>query len=72
MYVPQKKDFEIKKSTAKNTSDKANLLLHLDLSSFEKEILLKACKKYRAKIPSYLLSKQSELETIDRVIQKLI
>ena len=72
MYVPQKKDFEIKKPTAKNTSDKANLLLHLDLSSFEKEILLKACKKYRAKIPSYLLSKQSELETIDRVIQKLI
>lgn len=72
MYVPQKKDFEIKKSTAKNTSDKENLLLHLDLSSSEKEILLKACKKYRAKIPSYLLSKQSELETIDRVIQKLI
>jgi len=72
MYVPQKKDFEIKKSTAKNKLDKANLLLHLDLSSFEKEILLKACKKYRAKIPSYLLSKQSELETIDRVIQKLI
>ncbi len=72
MYVPQKNDFEIKKSTAKNTLDKANLLLHLDLSSFEKEILLKACKKYRAKIPSYLLSKQSELEAIDRVIQKLI
>lgn len=72
MYVPQKKDFEIKKSTAKNKLDKANLLLHLDLSSFEKEILLKACKKYRAKIPSYLLSKQSELEAIDRVIQKLI
>ena len=72
MYVPQKKDFEIKKSTAKNTSEKSNLSLHLDLSSSEKEILLKACKKYRAKIPSYLLSKQSELEAIDRVIQKLI
>jgi len=72
MHVPQKKAFEIEKSTVKNTSDTANLSLHLYLSSFEKEILLKACKKYRAKIPSYLQSKQSELEAIDRVIQKLI
>jgi hypothetical protein len=72
MHVPQKKDFEIEKSTFKNTSDTENLSLHLYLSFFEKEILLKACKKYRAKIPSYLLSKQSELEAIDKVIQKLI
>jgi hypothetical protein len=72
MYVPQKKDFEVEKSTVKGTPDTAKLSLHLDLSSFEKDILLKACKIYRAKIPSYLRSKQSELAAIDRVIQKLI
>ena len=72
MYVPQKKDFETEKATLRNASDTASFSLNLYLSSFEKEVLLKACKRYRAKIPSYLLSKQSELEAIDRVIQELI
>ena len=73
MFLPQKEDFVPRKKVAKKDAlNKANLTLQLGLSSFEKEILLKACKNYRARIPSYLLSKQSELKAIDRIIKKLI
>lgn len=72
MPVPLEKNVETKKSANICTIDKAKLTLHLGLDSFEKEVLLKACNNYRAKIPSYLQSKQSELDAIDRIIQKLI
>ena len=72
MPVPLEKNFETEKSANICTLDEANLTLHLGLNSFEKEVLLKACKSYRAKIPSYLQSKQPELDAIDRIIQQLI
>ena len=71
MYIPKQDDFAIKRSSAKKKSNAANLSLHLDLTLYEKDILLKACKIYRSKIPSYLQSKKSELEAIDKVIKKL-
>ena len=71
MYVPHKNDFDTKKSADRKASDSAELSLQLKISSFEKEILLKACKSYRVKIPSYIQSKLSELHAIDRVIKKL-
>jgi len=41
------------------------------LTEAEKELLLKACKKYRYTIPAYLESKQPELQVIDALIDKL-
>ncbi len=67
-----KKKVRPKKPSEKVALDRANSRLQLELNSFEIEVLLNACKNYRAKIPSYLLSKQSELDAIDRIIQKLI
>ncbi len=43
----------------------------LDLDMPEKKILLKACRMYRARIPSYLKSKQAEIQIVDNIIQKL-
>jgi hypothetical protein len=68
----RKKKSEPEKPADKCALDMANSALHLDLNTFEIEVLLKACKDYRARIPSYLLSKQSELDAIDGIIQKLI
>ena len=44
---------------------------HLDLDGAEREILLKACKLYRARIPSYLQSRQTEVQMVDNIIEKL-
>jgi len=43
----------------------------LDLNTAEKEILLKACRMYRASIPSYLKSKQAEIKMMDNIIEIL-
>ena len=68
----RKKKVEPEKPADKCALDSANSTLHIDLNTFEVEVLLKACKIYRAKIPSYLLSKQSELDAIDGIVKKLI
>ena len=52
-------------------TNSSNSSLKLDLSEFQREILLKACKIYRAKIPSYLSSKQTEVQVVDELIEKL-
>jgi len=41
------------------------------LTEAEKELLLKACKKYRYTIPAYLESRQAELQVMDALINKL-
>ena len=43
----------------------------LELNHDEAQILLKACQQYRAKIPSYLKAKQSELNIINALIHIL-
>ncbi len=43
----------------------------LQLSESEVEILLKACKKYRHLLPTYIASVQDEIKTIDKIINKL-
>ena len=45
--------------------------IHLDLKKAEREILLKACRLYRARIPNYLKSKQAEFQMMDNIIRKL-
>ncbi len=49
----------------------AEVSLPLKLSTAEKQILLKACKLYRAKIPNYLDSRQTEFQILEKIIQKL-
>ncbi|MEJ2158681.1 MAG: hypothetical protein P8X96_25420 [Desulfobacteraceae bacterium] len=41
------------------------------LTQVERELLLKACLKYRYTIPAYIQSKQAEAETLDAIVSKL-
>ena len=50
-----------------NTAD----VLHLKLEPDEARILLKACRRYRSTIPSYLQAKQAEVDIIDSIIKIL-
>ena len=43
----------------------------LPLTEAERGLLLKACQRYRAGIPSYLKSREEERQTLDRLIEKL-
>jgi hypothetical protein len=41
------------------------------LTETEKQVLLKACERYRHSIPSYLQSSQAELRIVERIIERL-
>jgi hypothetical protein len=43
----------------------------LQLTEAEREILLKACQRYRAGIPAYLKSREEERLALDVLIEKL-
>jgi hypothetical protein len=43
----------------------------LVLTEAERELLLKACQRYRSSIPAYLKSREEERERLDRLIEKL-
>ncbi len=43
----------------------------LELSEGERELLLKACQRLRAAIPSYLKSKEEERAILDALLEKL-
>ena len=45
--------------------------LRLDLGPDEVEVLLKACKRYRASLPPYLQAKQAEIELVNNLVRKL-
>lgn len=45
--------------------------MRIILTQAEKEILLKACAKYRNTIPAYLQSRQDEVETLNAIVRKL-
>jgi len=45
--------------------------LQVILTEAEREVLLKACKKYRYTIPGYIRSKQLEIRVVDAIIHKL-
>ena len=41
------------------------------LTETERQILLKACEKYRHSIPAYIQSKQAERQIVEAIIEKL-
>jgi hypothetical protein len=41
------------------------------LSQAERELLLKACIKYRYMIPAYIQSRQAEVEALNAIVDKL-
>jgi hypothetical protein len=45
--------------------------LQVILTEAEREVLLKACKRYRYMIPGYIRSRQPEICVIDAIIHKL-
>lgn len=57
-------------SAAKDDRKNASVLL-LELNADEARILLLACQRYRATIPSYIQAKKDEVNIMDRIIQKL-
>jgi hypothetical protein len=44
---------------------------HSGFTPAEVEVLLKACKRYRGAIPTYLQSARTEMEILDAVLRKL-
>jgi len=45
--------------------------VRITLTQVEREILLKACQKYRYTIPAYIRSRQAEIDTLDALLGKL-
>jgi hypothetical protein len=43
----------------------------LALTSAERELLRKACQRYRAAVPTYLKSKEEERQLLDLLLEKL-
>ena len=45
--------------------------VRITLTQVEREILLKACQKYRYAIPAYIRSRQAEIDSLDAILGKL-
>ena len=58
-------------SIAKKGKNPSHRSLQVALTEAEREVLLKACKKYRYTIPGYIKSKQPEIRIIDAIMHKL-
>ena len=41
------------------------------MSPEERELLLRACRYYRSSVPSYLASRQEEIQLLDRILRQL-
>jgi ABC-type oligopeptide transport system substrate-binding subunit len=55
----------------KKVSETDSQTVRITLTQAERELLLKACMKYRYTIPAYFQSRQAELETLNAIINKL-
>jgi hypothetical protein len=64
-------DIRSRKTASKKEETSNPRSLQLALTEDEREILLKACKRYRQTIPAYLKSKQPEIRLVDAIIEKL-
>jgi hypothetical protein len=64
-------DIRSRKKASKKEETISPISLQLSLTKNEREILLKACQKYRHTIPAYLKSRQPEIRLIDAIIEKL-
>jgi len=58
-------------SRSGNQNEVGPASVSLKITQVEKELLLKACIKYRYTIPAYLKSKQLEADALESVIKKL-
>ncbi len=45
--------------------------VRITLTQVEREVLLKACQKYRYTIPAYIRSRQAEIDTLDAILGKI-
>ena len=45
--------------------------VRISLTQFERELLLKACMKYRYTIPVYFQSRQPEVDALNAIVGKL-
>jgi hypothetical protein len=64
---PRRKKASTSEKDKKNDAGSVRIIL----TQVEKELLLKACVKYRYTIPAYIKSKQPEVDALDAIIGKL-
>ena len=67
-------DIQIKGAVKNNTArsgKSGTAVVRLEMGEAEAQILLKACRRYRSAIPSYLQSHQTEVAVIDTLINIL-
>ena len=57
--------------TKKKDRETDSQSMRIVLTQAEKELLLKACTKYRYTIPAYLQSRQAEVDTLNAIVSKL-
>ena len=55
----------------KKVSETDSQAVRITLTQAERELLLKACMKYRYKIPAYIQSRQAEVKTLNAIVRKL-
>lgn len=60
-----------KASASKKKKTSSSRSARVILTEVEREVLLKACKKYRYTIPVYIKSRQPEIDILDAIIGKL-
>ncbi|NIS71281.1 MAG: hypothetical protein GTO12_20775 [Proteobacteria bacterium] len=61
----------VRASVSKKGKASSPRSLQVILTEAERELLIKACKKYRYTIPGYIRSKQPEVRVVDAIIHKL-
>ena len=71
MKATSKKPRRSKASRPKKDKQIDTRSVRIVLTQVERELLLKACLKYRYTIPAYIQSKQAEAETLDDIVSKL-
>jgi hypothetical protein len=60
-----------KASHPKKDKGKDSRAVRIILTPVERELLLKACLKYRHVIPGYIQSRQAEIDALDAIVDKL-
>jgi hypothetical protein len=66
-----KKPRRSKASPSKKDKETDSRSVRIILTQVERELLLKACLKFRYTIPAYIRSKQAEVDVLDAIVGKL-
>jgi hypothetical protein len=71
MNVTGNKSRRSKASRSEKEKAKNSKFVRIVLTQGERELLLKACNKYRYTIPAYIQSREPEIDMLEAIIGKL-